>query len=98
MFRSLEIRHIEEDVYIARELDECDEVLFVDEGFYKLGFQVNNNEYMRLIFGKSTNIGSYNVMFMVRHELIYKSITTMFCFAIRKLVFDGIFNEFPQFK
>ena len=95
IFRSLEIRKYDEGVYLARELDECHEILFVDEGFYKVGFQVNNTEYLRLIFGKSTCIGAYNAMFMVRHELLYKSITHMFCFAIRKSVFDEIFTEIP---
>jgi len=80
---------------LAKELDECNEILFVDEGYYKVGFRVNNTEYLPLIFSKSTYIGAYNVMFMVRHELLYKSMTPMFCFAIRKHTFDDIFVEIP---
>ena len=63
IFRSLELRHFKVDEYLARELEECSEVLLVDNGFYKAGFQVNNTEYMHLIFGKSTSIGAYNMMF-----------------------------------
>lgn len=82
-------------MYLARELDDCSEILFVEEGFYKVGFQVNNTEYLRLIFGKSTSIGAYNVMFMVRHELIYKATSSMFCFALRVIEFNEIMNEIP---
>ena len=38
IFRSLEIRNYDEGVYLTRELDECNEILFVDEGYYKVGF------------------------------------------------------------
>ena len=95
IFSSLEIRYFEDGVYLARELEDAQEVLFVDEGYYKVGFTINNVENLNLIFGKSTNIGAYNVMFRMRHQFMYQSMTKMLCFAIRLFEFNDIFNEIP---
>lgn len=97
IFRSLEIRHFPENDYIAHELDECTEILLVDEGKYKMGFRVNNKEHLKLIFGRSTQIGAYNLMFMMRHEFTIKSLTKLDCFAIRMRNVREIFSENPQF-
>lgn len=70
----------------------------VEDGFYRVGFQVNNAEYLRLIFGKSTCIGAYNALFMVRHEWIFKTATPLSSFAIRVQRFNEIFNDMEQFK
>lgn len=95
IFRHLEIRSYEEDVYLAYELESCSEILMVDKGFYKCGFQVNNHEYLKLLFGKSTCIGAYNILFLVRHEFIYKATTPIFCYSIRLENIRDIFDEIP---
>ena len=46
IFRNLEIRHFDENVYLVRELECASEILMVNDGLYKVGFGVNNNEYM----------------------------------------------------
>ena len=83
IFKRLEIRYIQSSIYLAHELDDCQEVLLVDQGYYKIGFLVNNVEHLRLKFGPSTRIGSYNVLHMIRHEFIIKSVKSMFCYSLR---------------
>ena len=97
IFECIEIRHIPEGFYLAHELDECSEILLVDKGKYQVGFRVNNNEHMKLIFGESTRIGTYNVMFMVRHEFIIKSLTPLDCYSIRLHNIRSILKDSPQF-
>ena len=42
MMNKLEIRVYKKDYLIASEMDECMEVLFVENGYYKIGYQINN--------------------------------------------------------
>lgn len=63
IFEKLEIRQFPSGVYLANELDDCQEILLVDQGYYKIGYMVNNAEHMRLTFGPSTRIGTYNMLY-----------------------------------
>ena len=48
VMQSLEIRKINKYEMIARELDECDEILFVFQGRYNIGYEINRkNRYMK---------------------------------------------------
>ena len=42
LMKNLEIRIFKKDYLIASEMDECMEVLFVESGHYKIGYQINN--------------------------------------------------------
>lgn len=57
--QNLEIRKIHKGEIIAKELDECGEVLFVMEGRYNIGYEINKKIHYRKQFGSSTNIGSF---------------------------------------
>lgn len=48
---------------IAHELDECLEVLFVLQGRYNVGFEVNKQQMYRRQFGHSTIIGGFSMCF-----------------------------------
>ena len=52
---------------IARELDECNQIIFVMSGRYNYGFEINKKCYYRKQFGSSTIIGGYNICFNKRH-------------------------------
>ena len=45
--QSLEIRKIHKYEMIARELDECDEILFVFQGRYNIGYEINRKNRYR---------------------------------------------------
>jgi len=50
----LEISQILEGEIIAKELDECNEILFVMDGKYDIGYQINKKIRYRKQFGDST--------------------------------------------
>ena len=44
---SLEFRMFKSGVLLANELDECHEILFIQQGKYNIGYQLNNKHYYR---------------------------------------------------
>ena len=63
IFAKLEIRQFLPNEYLARELETSTEILFIDQGNYRYGFNINNEEYLKLTFGPSTRIGIYNLLY-----------------------------------
>ena len=59
MMHGLDIRFIKKGEIIAKELDECLEILFVMEGRYNIGYEINKKVHLRKQFGSSTMIGSF---------------------------------------
>ena len=45
IMQNLEIRFIKAGLTIAKELEECDEILFVFTGLYNAGYEVNKKTY-----------------------------------------------------
>ena len=45
--QNLEIRKIYKGDIIAKELDECDEILFVFQGKYNIGYEINRKNRFR---------------------------------------------------
>jgi hypothetical protein len=43
----LEVRNIISNTLFVKELDECPEILFVMDGIYDIGYQINNIKYFR---------------------------------------------------
>ena len=83
---------------MAHELEDCQEILLINEGYYKAGFQVNNVEHLKFTFGPSTRIGTYNILYQIRHEFIIKAVTWIYCYAIRREVLQDLLIQNPQFK
>ena len=44
---SLEFRLYQPGFLLANELDECNEILFIQQGLYNIGYQINNKVYYR---------------------------------------------------
>ena len=59
IMENLEIRKYEKGEIIIKELDECLEVLFVLEGTYNIGYEINKKIKYRKQFGFSTIIGGF---------------------------------------
>jgi hypothetical protein len=60
------------------------EILFVEKGFYKVGYEINKKEFLRRQFGPSTNIGGFQVAYLKRFSFVYRAKTKMKCLALRK--------------
>lgn len=69
---------------IAHELEEVLEVLFVEQGRYDFGYEINKKKFLRRQFGDSTVIGGFNVCFNKRHFFIIRARTDLSCLSIRK--------------
>ena len=59
IMNALEIRIFEKGEIIVNEMDESLEILFVDQGFYEVGFKINNKTFFEAFYGMSTTIGGY---------------------------------------
>jgi hypothetical protein len=85
MMHGLDIRFIKKGEIIAKELDECLEVLFVMEGRYNIGYEINKKVHFRKQFGSSTMIGSFQISFQKRFLFMYKAQNNMHCYSINKM-------------
>ena len=59
MMSVLEMRRFEKGQIIANEMDESLEVIFVEQGRYNVGYEVNKTPFYRVRFGESTIIGGF---------------------------------------
>ena len=97
MLNLLEIRYYKQNSLIAAEMDECMEVLFVEQGFYRYGYEINNHEYYKRRFGMFTVIGGFNICYDKRFMFIIRSATDLKGLAIRKQNFRKLLWEYPDF-
>ena len=94
----LEIRFYKKNTMIASEMDECNEILFVEHGFYKVGYQINNQDYYRRRFGMFTVIGGFYISYDRRFNFIFKTCSDLKGLAIRKSYFRQLMNEHQDFS
>ena len=97
LLKTLEIRFFKKNVLIAAEMDECMEVLFVEHGYYKVGYQINNRVFFRRHFGMFTTIGGFSICYDKRCNFIYRTSTDLKGLAIRKTNFRQLLNKYPIF-
>ena len=75
MLQTLEPRREDRNVILLHELDEVTEVIFMMNGTYEIGFEINRHPHMILRFKNSNVIGAYGVTFNRRAIFIYKTYT-----------------------
>jgi len=95
IMQNLEIRKLVKGEIIAKELEECGEVLFVMEGRYNIGYEINKIVKFRKQFGPSTIIGSFQICFHKRFLFMYKVHVDMICYSISRKNWLNMINEFP---
>lgn len=59
LMNSLEYREFYKNQIIVHELEECDEMLFIEHGRYKIGYEINKKSFFRKQLGPQTIIGGY---------------------------------------
>lgn len=84
LMNKLEIRIYPKNYLIASEMDECMEILFVEQGYYKIGYQINNYQFYKCYFGMFTNIGGFQLSYNRRFNFFYRTSTDLKGLAIRK--------------
>ena len=96
ILNALEFRSFKPDEVIYNEMDESLEILFVYQGKYDVGYEINKKAFYRRQFGPSTIIGGFEICYGRRFNFIYKAHTPLQCLAIRKMHYFRICEEFPQ--
>ena len=76
VMNSLEARFFNKNDIISMEMGECLEILFVEHGYYKVGYEVNKKTFFRRQFGESTTIGGFEICY--QKKFIFKYIASSF--------------------
>ena len=98
LMQNLESREYKAGETFIEELDECSEILFVFEGKYDVGFEINNVKYWRRQFGHSTIIGGFQMSFQKRYLFTYRASTKLKVLSIRRRNWKYLINEFDEFN
>jgi len=99
LLQSLEVRAFDPLETIITELDESAEVLFVTEGRYNVGYELDHKVCFKRQFGQSTQIGGFNACFGSRHLFNYKAARTgVQGYAVRRQRWLVILFEFKEFE
>ena len=84
ILKSLEPRIFGDREIIYVELDEVNEILFIEQGDYDIGYEVNKTEKYKLRLGQHTVIGAFNICFNKRQIFIHRTHTECKGYSIRK--------------
>ena len=63
ILNALEVRSFKQNEVISNELEESLEILFVQQGKYDVGYEINKKAFYRRQFGPSTIIGGFEVTY-----------------------------------
>jgi hypothetical protein len=69
----LENRWFSPSEIIYKELDEVQDMIFVQSGRYNVGYEINKQAKLRLQFGQRTVIGAFNITFNKRSYFLFMS-------------------------
>lgn len=97
MMMNLSVGHFHAGEMIVQELDTCEEMLFICEGKYDVGYMVNKKAYWRAKFGPSTIIGIFQMCFGKRYNFFYNATTDMMVYNLSKRTFHRMGQDFPKF-
>lgn len=98
VMQNLEPRKYQKNDLILYDLEEVDEVIFVCSGQYGVGYLLNNQQYLSVKIGQKSVIGDHSVMFHKRSEFLYKALSDMDCYGLRKNKFYQIFDKYKEFS
>ena len=59
-------------------------MIFIENGFYDIGYEINKKIHMKVRFPGKTVIGGYEVCFDKRNLFVYKTFSHCHAFIIRK--------------
>ena len=81
---------------IFNELDDVNEVVFIENGLYDIGYEINKKQILKLRMPNKTVIGSFEVCFDKRMLFIFKTYHECKGYIIRKQKFRNLEREFPD--
>lgn len=98
MFQQLEICVIPPETLVIGESEECNELLFVQNGTYKMGFGLNNKANYRKLYKQGTVINGFNILYECRSQFLVKSQSLLHCYTLNKINFKRLLWQNPQYE
>ena len=77
LLNSLEFRQYPINFIIVNELDEVSEVLFIEKGWYNIGYEINKQIKYRKRMGPISIIGGFQCLNNWRFEFVYQACTVI---------------------
>jgi hypothetical protein len=71
LLKKMEARFFDSQEVIYKELEECNDIIFVQKGQFNIGYEINNQIKLRYRFGPRNYIGCFNVCFHKRSFFHY---------------------------
>ena len=96
LFMQLEPRFAEKGVVIYSELEEINDMLFIEKGVVDVGFEITKKSYMVLRIEKGSIIGAFNCMTEKRNQFIYKCRSSIEGYMLRKTAWFEIKEDFAE--
>lgn len=93
VLQKLEPIFIKAKTVMYNELDDVNEVTFVQQGQYDVGYEINKQVHLKMRFPNKTVIGQFEVCFDKRILFIFKSFHDCKGYIIRKQNFRDLENE-----
>ena len=80
----LEPRFEKRRTILVDELDELNEIIFVNKGIVLIGYEINKQKLYSIRYKNNCIVGAYGVTFNQRASFIYTSQTDIHGYSIRK--------------
>ena len=96
ILRQMDYRHLNANTIIFDELDDINEVIFIESGTVEIGYQMNKRRHFVLRFVNKTLIGAYNCTFNMRIIFCYKAKNECEGYSIRKHKWMRILQDFQE--
>lgn len=96
ILQSLEPIRFAARTLIFNELDDVNEVVFIEKGLYDIGYEINKKNIFKLRQPNKSVIGSFEVCFDKRMLFIFKTFHECRGYLIRKQNFRSLEKEFPD--
>lgn len=85
--------YIPDETVMFRELEEVQEVIFVEKGNVQIGFEVNRRQKLVVQFADKVIIGAYNCTFNKKSLFVYKSKTEVSGLMLRKEPWQDLMSD-----
>jgi hypothetical protein len=95
ILQKLEPRLMARNQMIFEELDDINEIIFVQKGQVDIGYEVNKKKKFVIRYIDKTLIGAFNCTFNIRAIFCYLAKTDCEGFMIRKVDWMQILNDSP---
>lgn len=97
ILQNLEPIHFQAKTVLYNELDDVNEVTFIEKGLYDIGYEINKKHIFKIRMPNRSVIGTFEVCFDKRMLFIFKAYSECRGFFIRKLNFQKLEEEFGEF-